>query len=174
MRGINSPGVRRGSRVRGGVLIGLLIAAPGCARAEDKMAASGFETRLSLTDAAGKEAHAFSARDPVTLIVTIRNRSDAPRTLTLPTSQTHDCIVYAGNDKEVWRWSAGRMFAQVITEQTFTPGESRTIAVRWDLTDPKGAPLPPGDYRAVGLIPGRSPGARSEPVVFTIRPPGAG
>lgn len=174
MRGIHSLGVRQGARVRGGVVIGLLIAAPGCARGEDNVTASDFETRLVLTDTAGKEARAFNGRDPVTLIVTIRNRSGAPRTLTLPTSQTHDCIVYAGKDKEVWRWSAGRMFAQVMTELTFTPGESRAIAVRWDLTDPKGAPLPPGDYRAVGLVPARTPGARSDPVAFTIRPPGAG
>lgn len=133
------------------------------------MPASDFETRLVLKDAAGKEAHVFRSGEPVTLLVTIRNRSDAGRTLTLPTSQTHDCIAYAGKDKEVWRWSAGRMFAQVITALTFAPGESRTFTATWDLTDPRGAPLPPGDYQAVGLVPARTPGARSEPVAFTIR-----
>jgi hypothetical protein len=116
----------------------------------------------------------FRAGGTITLAITIRNRSGAARSLTLPTSQTHDAVIHGGGQKEIWRWSAGRMFAQVVTEQTFAPGESRAIAVRWDLSDSKGRPLPPGDYRAVGLIPGRTPGTRSEPLVFTIRPPGAG
>jgi hypothetical protein len=151
----------------------LLIAPPGCVRGEETVTKPDFETRLTLKDAAGKEASAFRSRETITLVVTIRNRGDAARSLTLPTSQTHDCIVQAGKGGEVWRWSSGRMFAQVITELTFAPGESRSFTATWDQTDPKGAPLPPGEYRAVGLVPAGAPGVRSDPVAFTIRPPGA-
>jgi hypothetical protein len=161
-----SPQARAGR----GLLLALLLAAPGCARAEETVAAPDLETRLLLKDAAGKESAEFQGRETVTLAVVIRNRGASPRTLTFPSSQTHDCIVHAGEGTEVWRWSAGRMFAQVLTELTLAPGESRTFTITWDLTDRKGAPLPPGDYRAVGLVAARVPGARSAPATFTIRP----
>jgi hypothetical protein len=151
----------------------LQLAALGCVRGEETVPGPDFETRLTLKDAAGKKASAFRSSETITLVVTIRNRSDAARTLTLPTSQTHDCIVYAGKGEEVWRWSAGRMFAQVMTETAFASGESRSFTATWDQTDRKGAPLPPGDYRAVGLVPAGVPGVRSDPVTFAIRPPGA-
>ena len=150
-------------------LLVMLLMTPGCARAEETMAAPDFETRLVLKGAAGKEATAFRSRETITFAVTIRNRRDAPQTLTFASSQTHDCFVYKGENKEVWRWSAGRLFAQVITELTLAPGESRTFTVAWDQTDRQGAPLPPGDYQAVGLVAARVPGARSAPVAFTIR-----
>jgi hypothetical protein len=155
-------------------VLAVLLAAPGCARGEEAVTTPDIETRLVLRGAAGKEAKEFRGREPITLVVTIRNRGDAECTLTLPTSQTHDCIVHDAGGREVWRWSAGRMFAQVLTELTLAPGASRTFTSTWDLTDRAGAPLPPGDYRAVGLVPARVPGARSDPVPFAIRPPEPG
>lgn len=159
-------------RARCTVLLWFVLAAAGCA-GEETVAAPHFETRLVLKDTAGRESSAFQRSDRITLAVIIRNRSNVPRTLTVPSSQTYDCIVYAGDNKEVWRWSAGRMFAQVITELTFAPGESRTFTATWDLTDRTGSPLSPGDYSVVGLVPGRAPGLTSSPVTLTIRRPGA-
>jgi len=156
-----------------GILLWLLLAVPGCASGDENVVASDFETRLVLKNTAGKESIEFQSREPITLAVTIRNRSEAERTLTLPSSQTYDWIILSGKNKEVWRWSAGRMFAQVITELTFAPGESRSFTTTWNLTDGKGAPLPPGDYHVVGLVPGRAPGLRSGPVAFSVRPPDA-
>jgi hypothetical protein len=66
------------------------------------------------------------------------------------------------------------MFAQMITELTLAPGESRTFTATWDLTDRQDTPLPPGDYQAVGLVAARVSGTRSAPVAFTIRAPGGG
>ena len=157
---------------RSTVLLWFVLAAVSCA-GEETLAAPDFETRLVLKDTAGTETNTFQHRDRITIAVIIRNRSDAPQTLTVPSSQTHDCIVYSGDKKEVWRWSAGRMFAQMITELTLAPGESRTFTTSWDLTDRTGSPLSPGDYSAVGLVPGPTPGLTSTPVTFTIRPPGA-
>ena len=70
--------------------------------------------------------------------------------------------------REVWRHSAGRMFAQVITDLTLAPGESRSFTATWNQTDAKGKPVPPGRYEAVGLVAGRAPGCRSDSVSFTI------
>ena len=152
-----------------------ILAAPagGCAAHEEPVTTPDFETRLVLKNAGGVEASEFQSGETITFSVTIRNRAAAPRTLTLPTSQTHDCFVYAVDHKEVWRHSSGRMFAQMITELTFQPGESRTFIATWDQTDAKGRAAPAGGYEAVGLVPGRAPGCRSDAVTFTIRPPAA-
>lgn len=152
-----------------GILLWLALAAPVSAGGDGNTAASDFETSLVLKDAAGMESVEFQGRGLITFTVTIRNRSDALRTLTLPSGQTHDCIVYSETDQEVWRWSAGRVFIQTLTELTLAPGESQSFTATWDLTDRQGAPLPPGEYRAVGLVPGRAPGLRSGPLIFTIR-----
>jgi hypothetical protein len=130
-----------------------------------------------LVNAAGEEASVFGIGEPITLVVTLRNRGDTPRTLTLPTSQTHDCIVQAGGEKgkeEAWRWSRGRVFAQVITELTLAPGESRRFPVTWDQRGADGSLLPPGKYRVVGVVPGGERGLRSEALSFTLAGPAEG
>jgi intracellular proteinase inhibitor BsuPI len=156
-----------------GLVFLLATPAGGCAAHEEPVTKPEFETRVVLRDAAGAEAREFGSGERITFEVTLRNRAAAPRTLPLPTSQTHDCRVYGADHKEVWRLSSGRMFAQVITELTLKPGESRVFSATWDQTDTKGRPVPPGEYQAVGLVPGKVPGLRSDPVVFTIRPPAA-
>ena len=157
-------------------LLACFLAAPagGCAAHEESVTKPDFETHLVLKNDAGDEVREFQAGETITFIVTLRNRAAIPRTLTLPTSQTLDCIVYAPDHKEIWRHSNGRMFAQMITELALKPGESRTFTATWNQTDSRGKPLPPGEYEAVGLVPGRAPGCRSDAVKFTIRPPAAG
>jgi len=154
------------------VVLVIFLAAPAAACSADgePVATPDFETGLVLKNAAGKEAREFNSGEPITLVVTIRNRTDWRRTLTLPSSQTHDCLVYTADHKEVWRHSLGQMFAQVIIELTLEPGESRTYTATWKQTDANGKPVPPGKYEAVGLVPGRAPGCRSDAVSFTIRP----
>ena len=158
-------------------VLACFLAAPagGCAVHEESVTKPDYETRLVLKNAAGDEAREFPAGETITFVVTLRNRAAAVRTLTLSTSQTLDCLVYAADHKEVWRHSSGRMFAQVITELTLKPGESRTFTATWNQTDSQGRPVPPGEYEAVGLVPGKAPGCRSDDVKFTIRrPPAAG
>ena len=152
----------------------LAIPAGGCAAHEETVTKPDFETHVVLKNVAGEETREFRMGETITFVVTIRNRADAPRTLTLSTSQTHDCLVETAEHKEIWRLSSGRMFAQIITGLTLKPGESRTFTGAWNQTDAKGRPVPPGDYGAVGLVPCRAPGCRSDAVPFTIRPSAGG
>lgn len=168
------PGIRRPSR--GGVLAGALVAcamsapAGGCIARDEPP--PEFETRLVLRDDLRREARAFRSGEAITFVVTLRNRAGAPRSLTLPTSQTHDVVIEGGDRREIWRHSAGRMFAQVLTELKLGKDETRAFTVIWKQLDSTGRPVPPGDYRAVGLVPARVPGCRSEAVSFTIEPAG--
>ncbi len=129
-----------------------------------------FETTLTLQDSAGIPTLQFDAGQPITLVMTIRNRTDAPRSVMLPTSQSYDCSISTAEGREVWRWSKGVMFAQVVTELKLAPGDTKSYSQIWNQKADDGTMLPPGRYRAIGMIPVDIPGTTSEPVIFTIRP----
>ena len=75
------------------------------------------------------------------------------QSLTLPSTQTHDFAVSEGSGGEVWRWSAGLVFAQMLTELTLEADESRTFSSTWDQVCNDGTPAAPGRYQLVGRIP---------------------
>lgn len=158
------------------ILVASLLGTPagGCAAQEKAVPKPEFETRIELKNPSGVAAREFPAGAAISFVVTIKNQASAARTLTLPTGQTHDVVVMDAGHKEVWRYSRGRMFAQVIVDLTLKPGESRSYTTTWDQTDVKGKALPPGDYEAIGLVPGGAPGCRSESVPFAIRPSASG
>lgn len=74
----------------------------------------------------------------------VTNVGDDPAELTFPTAQTHDVAVRAEGE-EVWRWSDGQMFAQMLGSETLAPGESASFEAVWD--DPA-----PGSYEAVAEL----------------------
>ncbi|WP_117591262.1 BsuPI-related putative proteinase inhibitor [Haloprofundus halophilus] len=84
--------------------------------------------------------------DLVEFGLTVENRGDERATLSFRDAQRAEFVVSdASGDGEVWRWSDGRMFAQMLGSETLDPGESTTFEGVWD--DPE-----PGDYVAVGEL----------------------
>ncbi len=141
----------------------------GCADGETTpRTPEALEIRVSLHDGDGREVRGFRRVEPVTLVLTVRNRGDRSRSLTLPTSQTHEFVVSGGAGDEVWRWSAGRMFAQRLTEVTLAAGESRTFSETWDQVCGDGRPAAIGPYRLVGWIPALATPVSSPPLEFKI------
>jgi intracellular proteinase inhibitor BsuPI len=66
-----------------------------------------------------------------------------------PTSQLYDVIVsrvVGGKREEVWRWSAGQVFAQVLTPVKIEAGKSWQQTARWEFT---ANDVTDGDYVAV-------------------------
>ena len=94
----------------------------------------------------------FAAGEPVGLVLEVRNAGTSPRRLTFPTARTHDFTVSDAGGGEIWRWSHGRLFAQMLEEIELAPGEARRFAVAWDQRSAAGAPAPPGRYRVVGSL----------------------
>lgn len=90
-------------------------------------------------------------------VLSVENAGDAPVVLRFGTSQQFDARVLR-DGQEVWRWSAGRTFLQVLTELCLQPGERREYAFELP-------PLPPGAYvleaglaaRQPALEPARAP-----------------
>ena len=98
--------------------------------------------------------------EPVQMFLNTVNVSPQPVRLTFPTAQRYD-FVAAGPFGEVWRWSAGRFFAQgdyqvplfmpqVVETITLRPGENLFYREVWNQEDNSGRRVPPGVYVVSG------------------------
>jgi hypothetical protein len=150
----------RASPLRLGALLVLLQ----CAAPEPGAASPPFQARLGLERTDGRAADVFEAGASVVLVLTLRNPTDAPQTLALATAQTHDFAISTRTGPEVWRWSAGRRFAQMLTELRLAPGEEKSFRATWS----PGPALAPGRYRAEGWVGPRGKETRAEAVDFSV------
>jgi Intracellular proteinase inhibitor len=86
--------------------------------------------------------------EPVELTLELVNRSQRPITLGFRTAQRYDLLIQSAQGQEVWRWSADRMFAQMLGEEVLAPNGGKLtyhVAVR--------EKIPPGSYTVIGVIP---------------------
>ena len=104
---------------------------------------------MSLTGALDVTA----SSDSVTFSYTVTNDGDDPVKLSFSDAQTHDVAVLDGGS-EVWRWSDGRMFAQMLQSDTLDPSESASYEVEW--SNPQS-----GDYEAVATLAARNQDAEA-------------
>jgi hypothetical protein len=68
--------------------------------------------------------------DSVVFVLAVTNATQQPLTLEFSSGQSYDFTV-ADAGREVWRWSADRMFTQALRSETLGPGETRTWRERW-------------------------------------------
>lgn len=66
--------------------------------------------------------------------------------LSFPSGQTHDFVVLDATGREVWRWSDGRMFTQLVQNRLLEARDVVTFEERW--------PAPPsaGRYTLVAVL----------------------
>jgi len=69
----------------------------------------------------------------------VRNDTEEPLTLVFSSAQQAD-IVLSQDGREVYRWSDGKMFAQVLESIALQPGEIQSVVLNDDLG------IPPGKY----------------------------
>ncbi|MHB9144912.1 MAG: BsuPI-related putative proteinase inhibitor [Symbiobacteriia bacterium] len=81
---------------------------------------------------------------PAVFAMELRNNT-AAMTITYNSGQQYDFWVEQ-NGKVIWRWSDGRMFTQVVTNQTFNADGVLHFEVQWDGRGSNGKPVPPGSY----------------------------
>jgi hypothetical protein len=62
-----------------------------------------------------------------------------------PSGQTHDVVVLDTTGREVWRWSSGRVFTQVLQNKVLRATDTLAFGERWK--DP-----PRGQYVAVARL----------------------
>jgi hypothetical protein len=89
----------------------------------------------------------YAPGERVKLRLVLENTGSASLTIEFPTAQIYD-IQIAGPNSYFWRWSRGRMFAQVITTITLEPGERKEFLETWE-TEPS---LSPGKYEVLAWL----------------------
>ncbi len=68
----------------------------------------------------------------------VRNNTVKMVELQFKDGQTHDFVVQDAAGKEVWRWSAGRMFTQAMQNALVKGKEVETFSEFWDAKDMHG------------------------------------
>lgn len=85
--------------------------------------------------------------DSVEFLLQVTNTTDSTVDLVYPTGQSFDFVVSDSAGREVWRWSADRMFTQAVRQEGLAPGETITHSVVWPAAD-----QPRGDYSVLGTL----------------------
>lgn len=80
----------------------------------------------------------------VSFAFTVENTGGDPVDLSFSSAQTHDVVV-RDDGADVWRFSEGQMFAQMLGSETLGPGEAVTYEATWEDPDP-------GSYEAVAEL----------------------
>lgn len=115
---------------------------------------------MTVTLAADKAVYAPG--EPITVTLRVVNPTGKPVRLSFPTAQRFDLVLEDGGGREVWRWSAGRLFAQVLGQEILGPSGGEFLA----RATAEGR-FPPGVYTVKGIVPAREGGlAASATVTF--------
>lgn len=112
-------------------------------------------------------AHVEAAA-PIPLRLVVRNEGVQPVSLRFASGRTYDVVLLDDDGREQWRWSAGRMFAQVISELEIEAGDASKFELVCDPAPAERPSLPPGHYRAIGLLPTFDGEIRSAPVEIVL------
>lgn len=108
--------------------------------------ASSSSAGAELSFAIGLDAPRYAVGSNMGVRLTLRSNSPDPITLNFPSGQSYDIKLFNESGEAVYVWSAARIFAMVIRQETFGPGE-RTYGVEIPLGN-----LQPGRYRAQGFL----------------------
>lgn len=97
------------------------------------------------------DRESYRPGEPVRLRLELVNDRTEPVRLTFGSTRQYDFEVL-WEDQLLWRWSADRLFAQMLTEEMLAPGERRTYETTWDGRIMGGEEAKPGEYLARGIL----------------------
>ena len=111
------------------------------AQADGAMAELTFGVSLT-TDKAS-----YAAGEPIVMELIVFNRVAQNLTFDFRNAQHYDFIIEDEEGNSVWGWAEGRMFAQVLGEETLGPGREEVV-----YTETHAEPLRPGSYKVIGAL----------------------
>ncbi len=85
-------------------------------------------------------------RDGIEFTFRVTNNASRKLELLFPSGQTHEIVVLDSVGREVWRWSEGRMFTQVLQNRVLETHATVTWEAAWRYA------VPPGKYLAVASL----------------------
>ena len=122
---------------------GFIPGVPYPAQGAERTAVKGID--VSLTTDQG----AYAPGERVTFTLRVVNVTAKPVTLTFRTGQRFELVIRNREGREVWRWAAGRMFTQVLGNETIQPSSELLYTATLDQR------LAPGVYIATGVVTAR-------------------
>jgi Intracellular proteinase inhibitor len=140
----------------GVLVLALAVAALSRGSAAMEPAATAQPAPPTLTILVASDHPTYGPGSAALFTLAVDNPTEAPITMTFPSAQTYDLVVYSG-ETEVWRSSAGSAFAAALAERIYPPGVTLLGRERWGWLDTGGTPLPPGTYRVVGTLTAMAP-----------------
>ena len=69
--------------------------------------------------------------DGIRFALTLRNESKKHIELSFPNGQTHEFVVVDSVGRELWRWSATRLFTQAVQNKLLSGGETMRVSEQW-------------------------------------------
>jgi hypothetical protein len=105
----------------------------------------------------------YAPNEPIRLTLKVVNETPKLVSLSFLSAQRFDLIIQDQQGREVWRWSAGRVFAQILGEEMLKPsgGEFLSRAM-------VSAHFAHGVYTVRGIIPALE-GAMSTSIPVTVQ-----
>jgi len=89
----------------------------------------------------------YSVGEPIKMTLKIFNYNEENVVFHFNTSQRYDFMIENEEGNEIWRWSDGRMFAQMLGEEILGPNNPEIICK----AEYKGK-LSPGYYKVTGVL----------------------
>ena len=95
--------------------------------------------------AVGTDRPVYRVGVPIRITFEVFNHNPTPVRFDFASAQRFDLVIEDARGQEVWRWSAGRLFAMVMGQETLGPERPRLV-YEAELTER----LAPGRYRIKG------------------------
>lgn len=93
----------------------------------------------------------YSQGETVHLTFSVYNTGSDTIRLNFATTQHYDFTASTAG-VQVWKWSRGLVFAQVLTGRQIAPRETVLYGVTWDQKSNSGSQVPPGSYVLQGIL----------------------
>ena len=89
----------------------------------------------------------YAVGESIVMELIVFNRTAESLTFDFRNAQHYDFIIEDAEGNGVWQWAEGRMFAQILGEETLGPGREEMV-----YTETYAGPLQPGGYKVTGTL----------------------
>lgn len=130
--------------------VGVMVQTSACAPKDGGMEGTNASDTARTGDPLVATLEVEEGGSGVRLLLHVTNSGTAPVQLEFRSGQRFDFAVTRPDGREVWRWSADRMFTQALGSEELGPGESLRYDATWDPRGETGEFVATGEVSASG------------------------